>query len=110
MTSCITGRPGDRVLAVDIGACSSSAVLPITGMRHEGAWRVRQAGHLGHRLHDAVELVGCGSPPSARRSCVSSVMAWVATAGAQVLQWPTPTMAASPLALISSQVLGSSCW
>ena len=40
---------------------------------------------------------------------VSSVMAWVATAGEQLLQWPTPTMAASPLALISSQVLGSSC-
>ena len=30
---------------------------------------------------------------------VSSVMAWVATPGAQVLQWPTPTIAASPLRL-----------
>ena len=40
---------------------------------------------------------------------VSSVIAWVATAGEQLLQWPTPTIAASPRALISSQVLGSSC-
>jgi hypothetical protein len=31
-----------------------------------------------------------------------------ATAGAQVLQWPTPMIAASPLALISSQVSGES--
>ena len=40
---------------------------------------------------------------------VSIVIACAATAGAQVLQWPTPRMAASPLALISSQVAGSSC-
>ena len=39
---------------------------------------------------------------------LSMVIACTATAGAQVLQWPTPTMAASPLALISSQVSGSS--
>jgi len=32
---------------------------------------------------------------------VSKVMAWVETAGAQVLQWPTPMIAACPLALIS---------
>ena len=32
---------------------------------------------------------------------VSMVIAWVATAGAQVLQWPTPMMAAWPLVLIS---------
>ena len=38
----------------------------------------------------------------------SIVIACAATAGAQVLQWPTPTMAASPAALISSQVAGSS--
>jgi len=35
-------------------------------------------------------------------------MAWVVTAGAQLLQWPTPMMAASPFALISLQVFGSS--
>jgi hypothetical protein len=39
---------------------------------------------------------------------VSSVMACAATAGAQVLQWPTPRMAACPLARISSHVVGSS--
>jgi hypothetical protein len=39
----------------------------------------------------------------------STVIACAATAGAaQVLQWPTPRMAAWPLALISSQVVGSS--
>ena len=38
----------------------------------------------------------------------STVIACAATAGAQVLQWPTPRMAACPLALISSQVAGSS--
>ena len=38
----------------------------------------------------------------------SIVIACAATAGAQVLQWPTPTTAACPLALISSQVAGSS--
>ncbi len=38
----------------------------------------------------------------------SIVIACAATAGAQVLQWPTPTMAAWPFALISSQVAGSS--
>src|SRR5256886_7370884 len=38
----------------------------------------------------------------------SIVIACAATAGAQVLQWPTPTMAACPFALISSQVVGSS--
>ena len=31
-----------------------------------------------------------------------------ATAGAQVLQWPTPMIAASPFSLISCQVSGSS--
>ena len=40
--------------------------------------------------------------------CASIVIACAATAGAQVLQWPTPTIAACPLALISSQVAGSS--
>ena len=40
--------------------------------------------------------------------CASIVIACAATAGAQVLQWPTPTIAACPLALISSQVVGSS--
>jgi hypothetical protein len=38
----------------------------------------------------------------------STVIACAATAGAQVLQWPTPRMAAWPRALISSQVAGSS--
>ena len=38
----------------------------------------------------------------------SIVIACAATAGAQVLQWPTPTMAACPRALISCQVAGSS--
>jgi len=38
----------------------------------------------------------------------SIVIACAATAGTQVLQWPTPTIAACPLALISSQVAGSS--
>jgi hypothetical protein len=38
----------------------------------------------------------------------SSVIACAATAGAQVLQWPTPTIAAWPFALISSHVGGSS--
>jgi hypothetical protein len=38
----------------------------------------------------------------------SIVIACAATAGAQVLQWPTPTMAAWPRARISSQVAGSS--
>src|SRR5258705_13124734 len=37
----------------------------------------------------------------------SIVIACAATAGAQVLQWPTPTIAACPLALISSHVAGS---
>src|SRR6266508_619648 len=39
----------------------------------------------------------------------SIVIACAATAGAQVLQWPTPRIAACPLALISSHVVGSSC-
>src|SRR2546423_13810603 len=39
----------------------------------------------------------------------SSVIACAATAGAQVLQWPTPMMAACARALISSHVVGSSC-
>src|SRR5215472_14213482 len=38
----------------------------------------------------------------------STVIAGAATAGAQVLQWPTPRMAASPRDLISFQVVGSS--
>src|SRR2546428_1496109 len=38
----------------------------------------------------------------------SIVIACAATAGAQVLQCPTPTIAACPLARISSQVVGSS--
>src|SRR5260370_33023535 len=38
----------------------------------------------------------------------STVIACAATAGAQVLQWPTPRIAAWPFALISSQVVGSS--
>ena len=40
--------------------------------------------------------------------CASIVIACAATAGAQVLQWPTPTIAACPLALISAHVIGSS--
>ena len=39
---------------------------------------------------------------------LSRAIACTATAGAQVLQWPTPMMAPSPLALIISQVFGSS--
>ena len=39
---------------------------------------------------------------------LSSVIAWTATAGAQVLQWPTPMIAAWPLRRICSQVSGSS--
>ena len=39
---------------------------------------------------------------------LSMVIPCTATAGAQVLQWPTPMIAASPFALISSQVAGSS--
>ena len=38
----------------------------------------------------------------------SIVIACAATAGAQVLQWPTPTIAAWPRSRISSQVAGSS--
>ena len=38
----------------------------------------------------------------------SIVIACAATAGAQVLQWPTPRIAAWPRALISSHVFGSS--
>ena len=38
----------------------------------------------------------------------SIVIACAATAGAHVLQWPTPTIAACPLARISSHVAGSS--
>src|SRR5215472_10233032 len=41
--------------------------------------------------------------------CASIVIACAATAGAQVLQWPTPTIAACPFARISSHVAGSSC-
>ncbi len=39
---------------------------------------------------------------------LSRVIACTATAGAQVLQWPTPTSAASPFARMCSQVAGSS--
>src|SRR5262249_423574 len=38
----------------------------------------------------------------------SSVIACAATAGAHVLQWPTPRIAAWPRARISSHVFGSS--
>ena len=39
---------------------------------------------------------------------LSMVIACTATAGAHVLQWPTPTMAASPVDWIFCQVSGSS--
>jgi hypothetical protein len=40
--------------------------------------------------------------------CVSSVIAWVEVAGAQVLQWPTPMIAAWPFSRISLHSFGSS--
>jgi hypothetical protein len=39
---------------------------------------------------------------------LSIVIPCTATAGAQVLQWPTPMIAASPFSLISCHVFGSS--
>ena len=39
---------------------------------------------------------------------LSTVIQWPATAGAHVLQWPTPPIIAWPFALISSHSFGSS--
>ena len=98
---------GDRVLAFDIGPQFVGG-LAHHRLRHEGARRIGQALPSWYdrttRSNMSVCSATVGTP-----YLVSTVIAWVVTAGAQVLQWPTPTMAASPFALISSQVFGSSC-
>src|SRR5258707_13085249 len=48
---------GNGILAVHVGF-QLVRRLAHDRLRHEGARRLRQAGHLGHGRHDAVELVG----------------------------------------------------
>src|SRR5207244_5009492 len=88
-------------------ARSSCADLPITGCGTKTA-RARgmpltRATDRTTRSNTLVWIATVGTP-----YLPSMVIACTATAGAHVLQWPTPTMAASPLDLIFSHVSGSS--
>ena len=106
MISCITGWPVYGIVALDIGAQFRSD-LPITGC---GTNTSGACGRPPMRVTDCTTLTNLsvwtatvGTP-----YCVSSVIAWVDTAGAQVLQWPTPMMAACPCRVISFHSSGSS--
>ena len=105
-TSCMTGRPVTGIVAVDVGAQLCRG-LAHDRLRHEDL-ALRGIPFTRATDRTTFSKMSVCSATVGTPYLLSSVIACTATAGAQVLQWPTPTIAACPFSLISSQVAGSS--